>query len=147
MPILNLWLLCTIVLAVKMWANALVQAYVRFRYRQFVNPEDASLVGKLIGKSRPPATHEHPLVQRAERCWRNDLENIPMFLLMALGYGLLGGSTGWGVVYLGTFAIARTAHTLFYLAGLQPWRFLAYLVGVGATGALAIHSLGLILRP
>ncbi|NMF85257.1 MAPEG family protein [Nodosilinea sp. P-1105] len=147
MPILNLWLLCTIVLAVKMWANALVQAYARFRYRQFVNPEDASLVGQLIGKPRPPATQEHPLAQRAERCWRNDLENIPMFLLVALGYGLLGGSAGWGVVYLGTFAITRTAHTLFYLAGLQPWRFLAYLVGVGATGAIAIHSLGLILRP
>jgi uncharacterized MAPEG superfamily protein len=143
---LKLWLLCTIVLALKMWANALVQAYARFRYRQFVNPEDASLVGQLMGKPRPPATQEHPLVQRAERCWRNDLENIPMFLLVALGYGLLGGSAGWGAVYLGTFAIARTAHTLFYLVGLQPWRFLAYLVGVGATGALAVHSLALIIR-
>ncbi|MGF1518665.1 MAG: MAPEG family protein [Nodosilinea sp.] len=147
MPTLKLWLLCTIVLATKMWANALVQAYARFRYRQFVNPEDASLVGQLMGKPRPPATQEHPLVQRAERCWRNDLENIPMFLLVALGYGLLGGNAGWGSVYLGMFAIARIAHTLFYLAGLQPWRFLAYLAGVGATGALAVHSLALILRP
>lgn len=72
MPTLKLWLLCTIVLATKMWANALVQAYARFRYRQFVNPEDASLVGQLMGKPRPPATQEHPLVQRAERCWRNE---------------------------------------------------------------------------
>ncbi len=70
-----------------------------------------------------------------------------MFLLVALGYGLLGGSAGWGAVYLGMFAIARTAHTLFYLAGLQPWRFLAYLGGVGATGAVAVHCLALILRP
>lgn len=147
MSILKLWLLCTIVLAAKMWANALVQAYARFRYRQFVNPEDASLVGQLRGQPHPPATQEHPLVQRAERCWRNDLENIPMFLLVALGYGLLGGRGVWGAVYLGTFAIARTAHTLFYLTGLQPWRFLTYLIGVGATGAVAVHSLALILRP
>lgn len=147
MAILKLWLLCTIFLAIKMWANALVQAYARFHYRQFVNPEDTSLVGQLMGKPCLPTTQEHSLVQRGDRCWRNDLENIPMFLLIALGYGLLGGSAAWGAVYLGIFAIARTAHTLFYLAGLQPWRFLAYLVGVGATGAVAIHSLALILRP
>lgn len=143
MSILKLWLLCTIFLAAKMWANALVQAYARFRYRQFVNPEDARLVWQLMGEPCLPNTQEHLLVQRGDRCWRNDLENIPMFLLIALGYGLLEGSAA----YLGIFAIARIAHTLFYLAGLQPWRFLSYLLGVGATGAVAVHSLTLILRP
>jgi hypothetical protein len=47
------------------------------------------------------------LVQRAERYWWNDLENIPMFLLVALGYGLLGGSANWGAVYLRMFAMVK----------------------------------------
>ncbi|WP_008312595.1 MAPEG family protein [Leptolyngbya sp. PCC 6406] len=146
MPTLKLWLLCTVFLAAKMWVNALVQGYVRLRYRQFVNPEDADVVGQVIGHALPPAPQENPLVKRATRCWRNDLENIPIFLLLALGYGLLGGEAVWGAVYMGIFAIARTSHTLFYLARLQPWRFLAYLLGVGMTMALSIHSLLLALR-
>jgi uncharacterized membrane protein YecN with MAPEG domain len=137
---LQLWLLCTVFLAAKMWANSLVQGYARLRHRQFVNPEDASVVGEVIGHKLPPVPEDHPLVQRAARCWRNDLENIPMFLMVALGYGLLGGGASWGAVYLGTFAIARASHTVFYLAGWQPWRFLAYLLGVVATIALSVHS-------
>ncbi len=143
---LNLWLLCTVFLAAKMWANSLVQGYVRLRHRQFINPEDAGIVGQMIGHALPPATQEHALVQRAARCWRNDLENIPMFLLVALGYGLLGGSASWGAVYMGLFAIARTSHTVFYLSEQQPWRFLAYLLGMGAMIALSIHSLWLALH-
>jgi len=143
---LNLWLLCTIFLAAKMWANALVQGYVRLRYQQFINPEDAGIVNQMIGHTLSAATQEHHLVQRATRCWRNDLENIPMFLLVALGYGLLGGDTGWGAVYMGLFAIARTSHTVFYLSGQQPWRFLAYLLGMGVMISLSIHSLWLALQ-
>ena len=137
---LQLWLLCTVFLAAKMWANSLVQGYARLRHRQFVNPEDANVVGQVIGHKLPPVPEDHPMVQRAACCWRNDLENIPMFLMVALGYGLLGGGASWGAVYLGTFAIARASHTVFYLAGWQPWRFLAYLLGVVTTIALSVHS-------
>ncbi|WOD39398.1 MAPEG family protein [Nodosilinea sp. E11] len=145
MDTLQLWLLCTVFLAAKMWANSLVQGYCRLHYRQFVNPEDACWAGQVVGHSLPPVSQDHPLVERAARCWRNDLENIPMFLLVALGYGLVGGDRSWGAVYLGTFAIARVLHTLCYLAALQPWRFLAYLLGVGVMGMMAAHSIHLAL--
>src|SRR5690606_19386696 len=89
---------------------------------------------------------EHPTAERAAFCWRNDLENIPLFLILALGFVLVGGSTEWGLVYFAVYAIARISHTVFYMCMLQPWRTIAYEIGAVATVLMAAHTVYIVLR-
>lgn len=138
--LLKYWVVCSFLLALKMWANSMIQAVGRFKNKVFVNPEDARVFGGLMKTDINPSTQEHPLVSRASLCWRNDLENIPLFLLLALGYVLIGGSTYWGILYFSVYTVARVLHTWFYMAMLQPWRTLVYEVGAAATFLMAVHS-------
>lgn len=142
--LLTYWVMLSSVLAIKMWSNSAIQVFGRFRNKQFVLPEDAKIFGKFLGGNLAPANSEHMSVNRAARCWQNDLENIPLFLILALGFVLIGGSTSWGMIYFGVFAIARVLHTLFYLLAIQPWRTIVYEVGAGVTVIMLGHMLYLI---
>lgn len=134
------WLISLVVLFVKMFANSAVQGVTRFRTRSFAWPEDAALVRDARVVERDPE-----LVERASRCWRNDLENVPIYLFLGLGYVLSGGTPWWAAVYFTTFTVARVAHTFFYLRGMQPHRNIAYQLGVLVCFALAIHLVVLLL--
>ena len=142
--LLGLWFVCAVLLFFKMWSNSLVQGFYRLSQKQFTNPEDAQAFGKILGEDLPAAAKEHPMVERASACWRNDLENIPMFLILSLGFILLGGGEDWGQIYLWAFVVARVLHTLCYFLKLQPWRNLAYDAGALLTIAVAIHGLMLV---
>ena len=61
-----------------MFSISMVQAIGRLGSDTFVNPEDARFYGKT-----EPAAEEVPIVRRAQAVWRNDLENIPIFLFLA----------------------------------------------------------------
>ena len=128
------WLISLVVLFVKMFANSAVQGLTRFRTKSFAWPEDAALFRGAQTVERDPE-----LVERASRCWRNDLENIPVYLFLALGFVLAGGAPWWAALYFTTFTVARVLHTIFYLRGLQPHRNLAYQLGLLVCFALAIH--------
>mgnify|MGYP002719570030 FL=1 len=84
------------------------------------------------------------MYKRQQRAWANDLENIPLFFVLGglcVALGSSQGVTGW---LFGLFTLARLAHTVTYLAGLQPWRTLAYAVGVACLfglGALVVLRL------
>ena len=71
-----------------------------------------------------------PQVQRAARAWLNDLENIPIFLALGVAYVWVDAAPGMAVWLLLVFTTACYLHTLFYLCGIQPWRTVAYAVGV-----------------
>ncbi len=45
------------------------------------------------------------------------------------------------VIFYSVFAFARLVHTVSYMFGLQPWRGIAYGVGVVTTMCAAIHLL------
>ena len=113
----------SVLLYVKMFATSLYQGFQRISKKTFKTPEDAALVGKA------PAQEELPQVQKAGKAWSNDLENIPIFLALGVAYVLVDASSGLAVWLFMTFTVARYCHTLFYLAGLQPWRTIAYGVG------------------
>jgi uncharacterized membrane protein YecN with MAPEG domain len=142
---LKFWIVCSFILALKMWANSAIQAYARFKYKTFVNPEDAKAFGAMLKTEMLVQPVEHPLVQRAAFCWRNDLENIPLFMILSLGYALIGGNEIWASVYFSVFVFARVLHTIFYISMAQPWRTLAYELGAFATLVMAIHALYLAL--
>lgn len=136
---LHWYALSAVLLFFKMFGISLFQGWFRISRQQFKTPEDAAFVGK------PPAAEELPQVQRAAKAWANDLENIPIFLLLGIAYVQLGLSATAAPWLFGVFVVARYVHTLCYLAGLQPWRTIAYAVGIGCTLWISVMILGAVL--
>jgi len=133
MPLLRIYALTTIVLALKMIALSIAQGRARTAAKVFVIPEDAKLFGGTV------ATEDAPAVRRASKAWLNDLENIPIFLILALIYAIAGLSTTAFLFYCAVFTLARILHTIFYLRAAQPARTIVYAIGAAASLALMIH--------
>lgn len=123
-------------LFLKMFANSGVQAYGRARYKSHKYPEDQRFFGA------PPNRQTQPeLLTRADAAWRNDLENIPIFIVAALCGLLSGVSYALYLPLVIVFCAGRTVQSVSLLLRLQPWRFLGYLSGVVATGTMFVLSL------
>ena len=131
--LLQMYTITTIVLALKMAAISIVQGRARVSAGVFTNPEDA----KAFGGQQVSA--EVPMVDRASRAWRNDLENIPIFLILAWIYVYGRLSPRVFVIYCIIFMIARIIHTICYLNAIQPARTIAYTVGALTTLAMIIQ--------
>ena len=121
-----------VLLFFKMFATSAYQGFHRIGKMTFKTPEDAALVG------REPAREELPQVQRAARVWLNDLENIPIFLALGVAYVWVGASPGAAPWLFLTFTGARYLHTFCYLAGLQPWRTVAFIIGVACMWLMSL---------
>ncbi|WP_122765386.1 MAPEG family protein [Pseudomonas viridiflava] len=122
--LLRVYALCVLVLCLKMFAVSCYQGYFRIRGLAFTNAEDAAFF------KRARHSIELPPVGRASRAWANDLENIPMFFVLGGLCVALEAPAVASAWLFGGFTLARLAHTVTYLAGWQPWRTLAYGVGV-----------------
>jgi glutathione S-transferase len=131
--LLQMYAITAIVLALKMAAISVVQGRARMSAGVFTNPEDAKAFG---GRQ---ASEEAPMVERASKAWRNDLENIPIFLIIAWIYVAAGLSAGAFVIYCIVFMAARVTHTICYLNAIQPARTIAFTVGALTMLALIIH--------
>lgn len=134
-PAFAAWALCAAFLFLKMYANTIVQFRAKMSGRLASLPEDARAF-KPLRDGKPEESSE--LYMRAAGCWENDLENIPMFLILALAYVGLGGSYECSVAYFVIFSIARTVHTITYLKALQPHRAIAYTIGALVCAALVV---------
>jgi uncharacterized MAPEG superfamily protein len=138
--------LCTFVatsayLFLKMFANSGVQGYARMRGKTPKYREDKMF----FGTEHDSAAETPELLQRADACWRNDLENIPVFLVAALCGLLTGVPHSLYLPLMLLFCVGRTLQTVSLLLALQPWRFFGYVAGVVSTGAmfvLALRQLG-----
>jgi uncharacterized MAPEG superfamily protein len=131
--LIRMYAITAIVLAFKMAAISFVQGRARMGAGIFTNPEDA----KAFGAQLAPA--EVPGVERASKAWRNDLENIPIFLIVAWIYVYAGLAAGAFVIYCIVFMVARIVHTICYLNAVQPLRTIAFTVGALTMLALMIH--------
>jgi len=125
----------SVLLFFKMFAISVYQGFHRIGKLTFNTPEDAAFVGREVAKE------ELPQVQRAARAWLNDLENIPIFLGLGVAYILVGASPSSAAWLFLAFTVARYLHTLFYLCGVQPWRTVAYAVGVVCLFIMSIQIL------
>jgi glutathione S-transferase len=128
--------LTTVILFFKMFAISIVQGLGRVNARAFVTAEDARFFAQ-----SPPVPDEAPIVKRAAMAWRNDLENIPIFLFLGLIYITLGCWPGGVFIYFTIFIIARILHTIAYLNGMQPWRTIFFTVGMFVCVTLSIQIL------
>ena len=114
----------TVLLVLKMGAVAVVTANERRKAQVVLNPEDTK-----VNPGSHAAFAEAPAVLRAKRAHLNDVENIPVFLILALLFTLAGCSATAGWAYFGVYFVVRTLHTVFYLKAVQPWRTVAFFVG------------------
>jgi uncharacterized MAPEG superfamily protein len=130
---LKMYAITAIVLTLKMAAVSIAQGQGRVGASIFVNPEDAKLFG---GRE---AAEEAPAVQRASRAWRNDLENIPIFLILAGIYVDAGLQLTAFVIYCLVFMVCRIVHTICYLNSIQPMRTIAFTIGALTMLALIVH--------
>jgi uncharacterized MAPEG superfamily protein len=131
--LLRMYAITAIVLALKMAAISVVQGRTRASAGSYTNPEDAKAFGASL------TTAEAPMIERASKAWRNDLENIPIFLIIAWIYVYAGLSAGAFVIYCLVFMAARVFHTICYLNAIQPARTIAYTVGAVAMLVMMIH--------
>jgi glutathione S-transferase len=131
--LLKMYTITAIVLTVKMVAISLVQGRARVAAGIFINGEDAATF------AGTEASEEAPAVRRAARAWRNDLENIPIFLILAWIYVAAGLSVTAFVIYCLVFVACRILHTIFYLNAVQPLRTISFTVGAVTMLALMIH--------
>ena len=75
------------------------------------------------------------------RAHRNDLENIPTFLIIALLFMLAGRCPTSGIWCLRIFTAARIVHTLSYLTALSKPRGAGFLIGVICTIVMGVSVL------
>jgi uncharacterized MAPEG superfamily protein len=132
----QLYALTTVILFFKMLSISVVQGVGRASASQFVTPEDAEFFAHTA-----PAAEEAPIVKRAVNAWRNDVENIPIFLFLGLIYVTLGCSPRSAAIYFTIFVVARILHTITFLRGLQPWRTIFFTIGMVVCVTLAIQIL------
>ena len=95
--------LATVLLFLKVFLVALSQGIARVANRAFVNADDA----KFFGRGVTPREEELEYVARAQRTLRNDVENIPLALILALAWIQLGCWPEGLAWCLGVFVAAR----------------------------------------
>lgn len=132
-PAFPAFAMAVVALFAKVTLTSVLQVVCRFRSRAFLLPEDAALAGV-----RPQAA-ETPFVQRCASVWRNDTENLPLFLLLALTYTLLGASMASVQWLFTSYVVLRYLHTFAYLRGWQPWRALLYMAGMLVCWMIAVQ--------
>jgi uncharacterized MAPEG superfamily protein len=134
-PALPAFAVALVALFAKTTLTSVLQVASRLRSGVFPIPEDARLMHK------PPADAESPFVRRCANVWRNDTENLPLFIGLGLLYTLLGGSAASAQVLFGAYVALRYLHTIVFLRGLQPWRAVVFLAGLAVCWVIAVRIL------
>jgi glutathione S-transferase len=134
-PALSLFAISAAVVGLHLLALAFWTATVRVMRKAFVNPEDARL------NKGTEVDVDHPDVQRAKRAHLNALENAVPFFVIGYLFVLTSPSELGAGVYFFTFAAARVLHSIFYLAGRQPFRTMTFAIGALATMGMGVQVL------
>ncbi|BBM83811.1 MAPEG family protein [Candidatus Uabimicrobium amorphum] len=140
-PAFHYWVFLCVFFFFKMFVNSMIQGYSRFRGNHFINPEDTE---RFADKNKEAMQKYIDRDERAARCWRNDLENIPMFLLLSLALVILGGNPQYCLIYFITYACIRALHTTFYMCAKQPHRGAMFALGIAVTATVAGNCVYLI---
>jgi microsomal prostaglandin-E synthase 1 len=112
----------------------------RAKTKTAINEEDAVRFGASLAELDPPT------VARVLRAHDNAQASIYPFLFLGLVFVLAGGTAGTATVIFGIFTGARLLHSIFYLAGKQPWRTIFFSVGGLATIALMLAIIWLMIK-
>ncbi|KAF4530678.1 hypothetical protein B566_EDAN004917 [Ephemera danica] len=104
----------------------------------FANPEDVKHAQIIMPKAK--VSFDDLNVERVRRAHLNDLENIPVFLVVALLYVLTGPNTFIALNLFRVFTLARLVHTIFYAVVPQSKaRGMAFIVGLLVTFYMSVQ--------
>ncbi|MBC7385516.1 MAG: MAPEG family protein [Cryobacterium sp.] len=120
----------------KLFSNSVVQGVARSRAGVVTTPEDVAAFGS---KGRLKLGAEPPLAERAGWLWENDLENVPLFLFLALADVLTGGRPMICAVLFGTYFLSQVLHSVALLRAMQPMRSISYVVGVAVCFTISVR--------
>lgn len=95
----------------------------------WASPEDLR-AGIINRNPRPEQLELHDYVERSRRIHRNDLENIPAFLVAALLFVAVDPPYALAVILMATFVVMRLVHTIVYATGQRhEIRSIPYTIG------------------
>jgi uncharacterized membrane protein YecN with MAPEG domain len=118
-----------------LWCKAallsLSQVVIRVRSRRYARSEDARMMGYL------PA-QEDERIKRLGLAWRNETEATPAFVALATAYVLEGGAVYPMSIICVLFVAGRFVHGWAQFSLRQPHRTVSFLVGFGASLAMAV---------
>lgn len=148
-------LLGSSLLTIKMYLTALWTSRSRLASSIHVSDEDGGHYGVkplfrlavlLPPRGKPMEKKEGQReVDRAMAAHRNDLENIPIFLCLALAFGMAitdPERRARGATAVTAFYLSRIAHTVVYLfIRRQPWRALLWIISLLSGTYLAVEGI------
>nr|CAD7453253.1 unnamed protein product [Timema tahoe] len=138
-PVFSGYVFWSLILMLKMLCLYFLTVRQRFRKKVFISPEDLFFVRGGGGEVR----NDDDDVERVRRAHRNDLENIPLFLVAGLFYVLTDPSPDVALNLFRVYAVARILHTLVYAVYpvRQPVRAILFFVGLIITLVIVLLSL------
>ncbi|XP_062514989.1 microsomal glutathione S-transferase 1-like [Corticium candelabrum] len=132
-PVFSAFVFYSVMILTKM---VLVQSWttvIRFQYRVPALPEDYQKPSK--DPDAKPKTGYSDLegryqenVQRVRRLHLNDMENIPVFVILSFFYVLTRPSLTVAVWHFRFYLVGRVLHSIVYLLALQPHRTIFYIL-------------------
>jgi len=139
-PVIRLYVIVYVLLVLKMAALGTYTSILRLGRKVYATPEDYDLQGL------PRRTTNDEDIERVRRAHRNDLENILPFFVVGFLFLLTQPSWTAAAVYLIGYLIARVAHSVFYVRGMQPHRTIAFTLGGVLTLAMIVQTLVAVAR-
>ncbi|KAL1513113.1 hypothetical protein ABEB36_002575 [Hypothenemus hampei] len=134
-PVFRTYVFYVAILSLKLLAMSVLTSIQRFKHSAFANPEDAG--------PRKLKVNVNENVERVRRAHLNDLENIPIFFVVALIYLTTNPPVFLATMLIRLFTISRFIHSFVYAVVVlpQPSRALSFAVGYFITGYMAVNSI------
>ncbi|KAJ8925302.1 hypothetical protein NQ315_009132 [Exocentrus adspersus] len=128
------YLICISLLCLKMLGTILLIVIQRIRTKTFISFEDAAWRGGEVKSDEN--------VERPRRAYQNDLETIPLFCIVSLGYLWTRQPLWWINTLFITYLITRTCHTFVYAVYIirQPARAILWAFGIIILTYMTIHT-------
>uniref|UniRef100_A0A6B2LPW7 Microsomal glutathione S-transferase 1 n=1 Tax=Arcella intermedia TaxID=1963864 RepID=A0A6B2LPW7_9EUKA len=110
-------------------------------------PEDTSMAVKsranrqTFGREPPPSEGAGEADVRWQRIVQNDLENLPLGLIVAWGSLFSCYSPRAHSFLVGLFCASRIGHTYCYAHAMQPHRSVMYVLGMMSTVGMGLNGL------
>jgi uncharacterized MAPEG superfamily protein len=145
-PVFRIYVVAAALMVLKLMVQGWITvAMMTRRKRGYASPED--LRPGAINRSPDPAQLEpDPVVERSRRMHRNDLENIPGFLIAGLLFTAVAPPVWAAWLLMGGFVLARICHAWAYgTARSHEVRATFWTIGSLAVIAMALWALVLAL--
>ncbi|KAJ6649238.1 Microsomal glutathione S-transferase 1 [Pseudolycoriella hygida] len=130
--VFRVYALCTGITVGKILIMSPLTSILRLKNGTFANEEDVKKFSKA-----DKVKFGDESVERVRRAHRNDLENCLPLMTIGFLYVLTEPEPSLAVNVIRAGAAARVIHTIAYLNGWQPLRFLSFLVGGGVTAYMS----------